>query len=204
VHVALADKNRAGGAQAARHFGVLAVAMLPASVLLPAVVRTPAASILSLRPMGMPCSGPRRRLFLFERFCLRERLFAHHRDPRVGLGIEGVDAVEAGLREFDRRDFARAEIVGCLPEGPHTGSAEFCMWVYLWAYRRSARTPLWTGPAPWYRSAGRAALMPVGRLLVSVRQREHVDSEKSGPAICSPIGRPSFEKPQGMEITGRP
>ena len=99
------------------------VGMLAASVLLPAVVRTPAASILSLRPMGMPCSGPRQwpaACSLSSALRLRQRLFAHHRDPGVDLRIERLDAVEAGLRQFDRRDScgrAEASSEACR-EGP--------------------------------------------------------------------------------------
>ena len=51
----------------------------------------------------------------------------------------------------------------------------------------------------------RPLLVPVGRLLVGVRQRQHARSRpNSGPAICRPIGSPSLENPHGMEITGNP
>jgi len=59
----------------------------------------------------------------FERLRLGEGMAAHHRDPRVDFGIEGGDAVEAGLGEFDRRNLAGAKIFRGLLEGPISGVA---------------------------------------------------------------------------------
>ena len=46
--------------------------------------------------------------------------------------------------------------------------------------------------------------MPLGRLLVGVRQREHVDLAEARPPNCSPMGRPSRLKPHGTVMAGMP